>query len=108
MSRLIVLFAMLLAVGYISASIASFAQAQQNTSRPPPAWQDLAIEAQKNATLDQISANAIIASLQAEIAALKAELAKVKAPGTAGAPVTGPPGGMYDNPPPKGTEKSGG
>jgi hypothetical protein len=93
MIRLAVLFALLLSV-----SMASLAEAQ-NTSRPPPAWQDLAIEAQKNATLDQISANAIIASLQAEIAALKAELAKAKAPGG----VTGPTGNTtpYDNLPPK-------
>jgi hypothetical protein len=103
MIRLAILFVLLLSL--LSASLA---QAQQNTSRPPPAWQDLAIEAQKNATLDQISANAIIASLQAEIAALKTELAKVKAPSGGGVPVTGPPGVMYDNPPPKGAEKPNG
>jgi hypothetical protein len=93
MIRLAILFVLLLSL--LSASLA---EAQQNTSRPPPAWQDLAIEAQKNATLDQISANAIIASLQAEIAALKTELAKAKATG-----VTGPTGNTtpYDNPPPK-------
>ncbi len=49
--------------------------AQQSVS-----WEDLAIQAQKSATLDQIAANAIISSLQTEIAALKAELAKAQGP----------------------------
>ena len=45
-----------------------------------PSWEDIAIEAQKSATMDQISSNAIIGSLQAEIRALKAELAKNSKP----------------------------
>jgi hypothetical protein len=100
MIRLAILFVLLLSL--LSASLA---RAQQTSPRPPPAWQDLAIEAQKNATLDQISANAIIASLQAEIATLKAELAKTQA----GGGPTKPPdksGGPYN--PPKGAETPGG
>jgi hypothetical protein len=43
-----------------------------------PSWEDLALQAQKNATLDQMAANAMITNLQAEVTSLKAELAKAK------------------------------
>lgn len=41
-----------------------------------PAWRDIAMQAQTNAAVGQMTANAIIGALQAEIAELKAQLAK--------------------------------
>jgi hypothetical protein len=62
-----------------------------------PSWEDIAIEAQKSATMDQISSNAIIGSLQAEIRALKAEVAKASKPAdkppSGGVPPIKAPGG---------------
>lgn len=44
--------------------------------QPVPNWQDIALRAQQNATVDKVIDNSMLAALQAEIADLKAQLAK--------------------------------
>ncbi len=53
---------------------AAFAQAQ------PPSWEDIAMQAQRNAASDQMLATATVTALQKEIEALKAEVAKLQPP----------------------------
>ncbi len=48
-----------------------------------PAWQDIALQAQKNAVVDQMTANAIIGALQAEIAELQKQLSAKTPPAAA-------------------------
>lgn len=64
--------------------IAALAQSSQT-------WGDLAIQAQKNATVDQMTAAQMISALQAENAALKAEIAKLNASKEDHLPVPEPP-----------------
>lgn len=44
-----------------------------------PSWEDIALQAQHNATSAQVLSTAVVSALQDEIAALKAELAKMQA-----------------------------
>ena len=45
-----------------------------------PSWEDIALQAQRNAAMEQGAALAMISALQTEIAGLKADLAKSRSP----------------------------
>lgn len=52
-------------------------------AQQPPAptdWQSLALRAQQNATVEQMTANGMLSALQTENAELKSELAKLRKP----------------------------
>ncbi len=66
---LVLIFAWLILAQPVQAQSAQSAQSA-------PSWEDIAVKAQESATMNQLSANAIIATLEAELKALKAELAK--------------------------------
>jgi len=70
MPVLLVLFGLLLLCMPLTAS------AQQT----PPSWEEIALQAQRNAAAEQMLSTAAITALQSDIASLKAELAKLKAP----------------------------
>jgi hypothetical protein len=51
-----------------------------------PSWEDIALQAQRNAASTQMLSSAVVSALQDEIAALKAEIAKLQPKPPAEAP----------------------
>jgi hypothetical protein len=51
----------------------------QSVRAQQPSWEDIAMQAERNAASAQVLSSAVISALQDEIAALKAQLAKLQA-----------------------------